>query len=116
MRDQFPTFSAGTSFLTSRIAASGLLALVLWVMLNTADAFLTWRSFNIGAEEFNPLLVQVQSTLGDEGMLLLKLLLASVVGAYVWSRGKRRILRAINWLMTGVVTYNVAIMGYLIVR
>lgn len=106
----------GASFLASRLAAPGLLALVLWVTLNTADAFLTWRSFNIGAVEFNPLLVQVQSTVGDEGMLLVKLLLASAVGAYVWSRGKKRILRAINWLMTGVVTYNVAIIGYLLVR
>ena len=116
MRGYFPTFGVGASFIGSRLARHGLLALSVWVILNMADAFITWRSFGIGAVEFNPLLLTLQNAAGPQLMLLGKAILAVSAGVLLWWWGRKRVLRAVNWLMTGVVTYNVAVVGYLLVR
>ena len=116
MRDYFPTFAVGASFVGSRLARHGLLALSVWVILNMADALITWRSFGIGAAEFNPLLLTLQDAAGPQLMLLGKVILAVSAGVLLWLWGRKRVLRAVNWLMTGVITYNVAVVSYLIVR
>ena len=63
-----------------------------WIGLNAADALLTWLAFSMGAVEANTILSVFASSLGSEGMLLVKILFAVAVGGILWNRRKARVL------------------------
>ena len=78
----------------------------LWVMLNGADALLTWQCMSIGGHELNPFLGLAMQTHGDVAMLFGKMALAVLFGALVWRWGSRRLKSTLNLGMNVVVIVN----------
>ena len=83
-----------------------------WIGLNAADALLTGVGLALGAVEANPLLNLFAEHLGHPGMLFVKTLSAIAIGGILWERRKTRILRSMNFIMLGVVFYNMLIITY----
>lgn len=92
----------------------GLVALILWIALNAADALITWYSFGHGAEEANPVLLSWLGALGPGPMLISKMLIATLAGVGVWWWGKHRVLRIINVAMIAVVAYNLSVVLFIL--
>lgn len=80
---------------------------VIFVGLNIIDALLTKMGLAIGAEELNPFMIHLGSSVLAKGLIALGL----VVILY-WFR-KERALWLLNLAFLGVVLWNTAIIGVL---
>lgn len=96
----------------ARAAALGVLSLYLWIALNGMDALLTWRGIPMGAFEVNPALAALAHHTSVPTMLLVKLLIASLIGVAIWRRRKVLVLTTLNVLMLGVVTFNAVVIAF----
>ncbi len=85
-----------------------------WIALNAIDALLTGLAILLGAVEANPILNLFAFRLGHPGMLFVKVLFAIAMGGILWERRKVRILTGMNFLMVGVVTYNMLVITYIL--
>jgi len=79
----------------------------IFVGLNIIDAYLTKMGLAMGAEELNPLMIHLGSSVLAKGLMALGL----VVILY-WF-GKQRALWLLNLAFLGVVLWNLAILGVL---
>ena len=75
----------------------------LFIGLNITDAYLTKMSLAAGAVEFNPLLTYIGSS------IIIKGLLAAALVFILYYFGKERVLRSLNFMLFGLVLWNLAI-------
>ncbi|MEE9248454.1 MAG: DUF5658 family protein [Dehalococcoidia bacterium] len=83
-----------------------------WIGLNAIDAVLTGLALALGGVEANPILNLFASHMGHPGMLFLKTLFAIALGGIIWQRGTLRTLAGLNYLMVGIVIYNMVVITY----
>lgn len=76
---------------------------VTFITLNVVDAYLTKLSLAVGAVEFNPLVTTIGSS------LIIKGLLAAALAFVLYSFGKERVLWPLNFLLFGLVIWNLAV-------
>ena len=66
----------------------------------------------MGAAEGNALLSSLAGSHGLERMLLIKMLVAVLIGCIVWRKEKWHLWPWLNWGMVGVAFWNMAMIGY----
>ncbi len=106
------TASVALPGLAARIGALGILPLYLWIVLNGMDALLTWRGIPMGASEANPALAALAHHTSVPTMLLIKLLIAGILGLAIWQRRKLLMLIALDMFMLTIVTFNAAVIAF----
>lgn len=82
-----------------------------WLLLNGLDALLTWLGLHYGAGEGNPGIAFLVDSLGPEGAMALKLVVALIMGGLVWRAKRSGLWKGLNWAMAGVVTWNLLVLG-----
>jgi hypothetical protein len=75
----------------------------MFIGLNLLDAYLTKVSLVAGAAEFNPLVTSIG------GSLVAKGLMAVALAFILYYFGRERVLRPLNFVLFGVVLWNLAI-------
>ena len=83
-----------------------------WLGLNAIDAVLTGLAIALGGAEANPLLNLFAMHMGNQGMLFVKTLFAISLGGVLWNRHKIGLLSKLNYLMMGIVIYNMLVITY----
>jgi hypothetical protein len=84
----------------------------IWLVFNGLDVLTTHFALRLGAVEANPILGELNSTVGEAAGYGLKLFLAIVVAFLLY---KTRRVFLFKWLNTGlglVVLFNVGVLAY----
>lgn len=89
-----------------------MLTAIIFVGLNITDAFLTETALELGAIEGNLSLLAV--SFGAN--ILIRALFAIVVVLFLYCRGRESILWGINFIIFGVVLWNLWVCGLLQLR
>jgi hypothetical protein len=75
----------------------------VFVTLNIMDAYLTKMALSVGAVEANPLMISTGSNMIAKGLIA-----AALVFILYWFE-KERALRPLNFMLFGVVVWNLAV-------
>jgi hypothetical protein len=75
----------------------------VFVTLNIMDAYLTKMALSVGAVEANPLMISTGSSMIAKGLIA-----AALVFILYWFE-KERALRPLNFMLFGVVVWNLAV-------
>ena len=82
-----------------------------WIVLNMLDAVQTWVLLSMGGIEGNPFVAGLIHTFGPEQGLLLKVLLATMIGSALLRSSSAGAFKMLNLAMTGVVAWNLSVIS-----
>jgi len=93
-------------FLLSRNSRHWTNSLALWITVNVVDSAITWISLSLGSYEAGPFLRFAAQNYGNDSVILVKMVLALLIGILVWKNGSYRLKGFLNLGMTAIALVN----------